>query len=177
MKLPISPSPPLISVANDDDDDDGTNDVEEVGSLVSMIGRSVGWHASAQHKNGQSWTWIGFGLGMGNETGEDMDECVDSAPRSARPPLPRVHLRPASRSASSVQSTVSCKANAGGSRMNIQRLLEHGDALLAHHRAQKPGHPRRRRQLLHLYLQLWDSGIRLSCVGKRVRRALGTASF
>ncbi len=58
MKPRVSPSPPLISVGNDDDDDDGTNDAEEEDSLVCMIGRSVGWHASAQHKKGQSWTWI-----------------------------------------------------------------------------------------------------------------------
>jgi hypothetical protein len=131
MKPRISASPPPISVGDDDDDDDdGANDAEEEDSVDRTIGRSTGRHASAQHKKGQRSNGVGlgfgFGLGMGNGTGEDTDTSVDSAPRSARPPRPRVHPRTTSRSPSSAQSMANSNA---GSRMNTQRLLGHGRAL------------------------------------------------
>jgi hypothetical protein len=66
---------------------------------------------------------------MGNGTGEDTDTSVDSAPRAARPPRPRVHPRTAGRSPSSAQNMANFNANAGGGRMNTQRLLGHGRAL------------------------------------------------
>jgi hypothetical protein len=135
MKPRISASPPPISVGDDDDDDDGANDAEEEDSVDRTIGRSMGRHASSQHKKGQRSNGVGLGfglglgLGMGNGTGEDTDTSVDSAPRSARPSRPRVHPRTTSRSPSSAQSMASSNANAGGSRMNTQRLLGHGRAL------------------------------------------------
>ncbi|KAI0271944.1 hypothetical protein BGY98DRAFT_1004602 [Russula aff. rugulosa BPL654] len=68
-------------------------------------------------------------MGNGGLTGEDTDTSMDSAPRSARPPRPRIHPRTTSRSPSSAQSMASSNGNAGGSRMNTQRLLGHGRAL------------------------------------------------
>ena len=133
MKPRLSGSPPPISVGDGDDDDDGANDAEEEDSVLRTIGRSAGRPSSVQHIKGQRSNGIGlgfgFGLGMGNGTGEDTDTSVDSAPRSARPPRPRVHPRTASRSPSSAQSMASSNANAGRSRMNTQRLLGHGRAL------------------------------------------------
>jgi hypothetical protein len=46
MKPRVSASLPLISVG------DGANDAEEEDSVDSTIGRSVGRHASLQHKKG-----------------------------------------------------------------------------------------------------------------------------
>ncbi|KAF8495493.1 hypothetical protein F5888DRAFT_1804872 [Russula emetica] len=98
--------------------------------------RLLGRHASGQHKKGQRSNGVGlgfgFGHGMGSGTGEETDTNVDSAPRSARPPGPRVHLRTASRSPSSAQSMASSSVNTGGSRMSRMstlRLLVHGRAV------------------------------------------------
>ena len=135
MKPRMSASPPPISVDDDDDDEDGANDAGEEDFVDRTIGRSGGRHTSAQHKKGQRSNGVGlgfgFGLGMGNGglTGEDTDTSMDSAPRSARPPRPRIHPRTTSRSPSSAQSMASSNGNAGGSRMNTQRLLGHGRAL------------------------------------------------
>jgi len=147
MKPRVSASPPPISVGEDDNDDnDGTNDAEEEDSVDRTIGRSVGRHASAQYKKGQRSNGVGlgfgFGLRMGNGNGEDTDTSVDSAPRSARPPRPRVHPRTTSRSPSSAQSMASSTANARGSRMNTQRLLGHGRALSINRAAAGGASPR-----------------------------------
>ncbi len=191
MKPRISASPPPISVGDDDDDEDGANDAEEEDSVDRTIGRSVGRHTSAQHKKGQRSNGVGLGFGfgfsLGSGTGEDTDTSVDSAPRSARPPRPRIHPRMASRSPSSAQSMANSSANAGGSRMNTQRLLGHGRALSID-RAAAAGSPLRTKprsstttttpkQFLHLRLQLWESGIHSSCVAKRSRRVLKRRRF
>jgi hypothetical protein len=110
MKPRVSASPPHISVGDDEDNEDGTNDVEGEDSVDRTIGRSVGRHASAQHKI-------------------DTNTSVDSVPRSARPPRPHVHPRATGRSFSSAPSMASSNANAGESRMNTQRLLGHSRAL------------------------------------------------
>ena len=149
MKPRMSASPPPISVG-DEDDDDGANDAEEEDSVDRTIGRSVGRHTSAaQHKKGQRGSngvglgfGFGFSIGSGNGTGEDTDTSVDSAPRSARPPRPRVHPRTASRSPSSAQSVASSNSNAGGSRMNTLRLLGHGRALSTDRAAAAAASPR-----------------------------------
>ena len=133
MKPRLSASPPPISVGDDDDDDDGANDAGEEDFVDRTIGRSAGRPASAQHKNGQRSNGVGLGFGFGfntgNGTGEDTDTSVDSAPRYARPPRPRMHPRTASRSPSSAQSMANASVYAGGSRMNTQKLLGHGRAL------------------------------------------------
>jgi hypothetical protein len=122
---------------------------------------------------------LGFGLGMGNGTGEDTDMKLDSAPLSARPPRPRIHQRAASRSPSSAQNMASSNANAWGRRMSLQRLLGHGRALSTDGTAASGAPQRTKPQssmttstTLYLRLQLWDSGIRSSCVTKRTRYAL-----
>jgi hypothetical protein len=53
MKPRVSASPPPTSVGDDDDGDDGANDAEEEDSVDRTIGRSVGRHASVQHKKGE----------------------------------------------------------------------------------------------------------------------------
>ena len=62
---------------------------------------------------------------FGNGTGEGADTSVDSA----RPPCPPIHPRTAIRGPSSTQSMASRNANAGGSRINTQRLLGHSRAM------------------------------------------------
>ena len=135
MKPRMSASPPPISVGDEEDDDDGANDAGEEDFVDRTIGRSVGRHTSAQHKRGQRSNGVGlgfgFGLGMGNGalTGEDTDTSMDSAPRSARPPRPRVHPRTTSNSPSSAQSMANSNGNVGRGRLDSQRLLGHGRAL------------------------------------------------
>ncbi len=145
MKPRVSASPPPISVGDDDDDDDDddANDAEEEGSVERTIGRSSGRHASVQYKKGQRSNGVGLGFVFG--TGEDTDTSVDSAPRSPRPPRPRIHPRTASRSPSSAQSIASTNANrnAGANRMNMQRLLGHGRALSIDRAAAAAGVPPR----------------------------------
>ena len=69
----------------------------------------MGRPASAQHKMCQRSNGVelgfefGFRIGNGTLTGEDTDTSVDSAPRTARPPRPRIHPRTASRSPSSTE--------------------------------------------------------------------------
>jgi hypothetical protein len=72
----------------------------------------------------------------------DADESTDSAPRSARQSRTRVGSRTASCSLSSTQNMASSHGSAGGSRMNTQRLLEHG-RVLSIDRAAASGAPQR----------------------------------
>lgn len=66
---------------------------------------------------------FGFGLGMGNRSGGDTDTSVDSAPRSAHLPRPRVHPRTASRSLNEYVETARIRSCAESSRW--QRITAH----------------------------------------------------